>query len=109
MVGQVRANGGQTLRKPPITELQTPPPVAPVELLGFITQQREYELITPLFGGGVEPGFADPVTVVRATEIRGQLRFWWRAMRGGNPNFDGELRKMKQVEDLIWGAASTPR
>lgn len=72
---------------------------------GRITQVREYELITPLFGGGVEPGAADPVTVVRATEIRGHLRFWWRAMRGGQ--FDGSLQRMKDAEDKLWGAASS--
>ena len=71
----------------------------------YITQVREYELITPLFGGGVEPGVADPVTTIRATEIRGHLRFWWRATRGGQ--FDGDLKKMKEAEDAIFGASST--
>lgn len=70
-----------------------------------ITQVREYELITPLFGGGVDPAEADPVTTIRATEIRGQLRFWWRACRGGKPEFDGDLTKMKKAEDEIWGKA----
>ncbi len=72
---------------------------------GYVTQEREYELITPLFGGGVEPGIADPVTVIRATEIRGHLRFWWRATRGGQ--FNGDLQKMKEAEDAIFGAASS--
>src|SRR6266542_41064 len=71
----------------------------------YPTQTREYELITPLFGGGVEPGVADPVTTIRATEIRGHLRFWWRATRGGQ--FNGDLEKMKEVEDAIFGAASS--
>src|SRR6266511_4231124 len=71
----------------------------------YITQTREYELITPLFGGGVEPAQADPVTVIRATEVRGHLRFWWRATRGGH--FGADLRKMKEKEDEIWGAASS--
>lgn len=74
---------------------------------GYITQVREYELITPLFGGGVEPGLADPVTVVRATEIRGQLRFWWRAIRGNAPEFDCKIEAMKKTEDRLWGAASS--
>lgn len=72
-----------------------------------MTQVRSYELITPLFGGGVEPGVADPVTVVRGSEIRGQLRFWWRACRGGR--FNGDLAVMKEAEDELWGAASTER
>ncbi len=76
----------------------------------YITQTREYELITPLFGGGVEPGLADPVTTIRATEIRGHLRFWWRATRGGQFNGDLQeiLQEMKKAEDKLWGAASKP-
>lgn len=69
-----------------------------------ITQIRRYALMTPLFGGGVEPAEADPVTVVRASSIRGQLRFWWRASRGGQ--FGGNLQKMKEKEDKIWGTAA---
>lgn len=73
----------------------------------LIVQTREYELITPLFGGGVEPGQCDDLTPIRGTEIRGHLRFWWRATRGGNTLFEGNLGKMKEKEDEIWGAAST--
>lgn len=71
-----------------------------------IEEIRSYELITPLFGGGVEPKVADPITTVRVPEIRGHLRFWWRACRGGQ--FDGDLDKMKAAEDAIWGSASQP-
>lgn len=73
----------------------------------MITQEREYELITPLFGGGVEPATADAVTVIRGSSIRGQLRFWWRATCGGQ--FGGNFQKMKEAEDELWGAASTPK
>jgi len=69
------------------------------------TQTRRYRLITPLFGGGVQAGVADPVTPVRGSVIRGHLRFWWRACRGGA--FDGNLQRMKEAEDRLWGAAST--
>lgn len=69
-----------------------------------IVQTRQYKLITPLFGGGVKPGVNDPDNLIRGTEIRGQLRFWWRAIRGGQ--FGGDLAKMKKREDEIWGAAS---
>lgn len=95
------------MRKPPTAEFETPPPVNPVTQADFITQRREYELITPLFGGGVEPGYADPVTVIRGTEVRGHLRFWWRATRGGR--FNADLAEMKKREDEIWGAASTAK
>ncbi len=53
-----------------------------------VTETRTYKLITPLFGGGVTPGECDPVTVVSGKNVRGQLRFWWRATRGGA--FDGD-------------------
>ncbi len=80
----------------------TPPENITPRTLAIVEQKRTYELITPLYGGGVEVNEADPVTVVRATEIRGQLRFWWRVMRGGqladNPT-------MKEREDAIWGKA----
>jgi CRISPR-associated protein Cmr1 len=81
------------------------PTISQPEYRGMIQQRREYQLITPLFGGGVKPGEADPVTVIRGTEIRGHLRFWWRACCGGQ--FDGHLARMKEAEDILWGAAST--
>jgi len=69
-----------------------------------VRQVRRYKLITPLFGGGVEPNKADPITIVRGTEVRGHLRFWWRATRGGQ--FDGNLEKMCRREEEIWGSAA---
>ncbi len=87
------------MRKQP----NSPPEVKPQQVEGIITQIREYKLITPLFGGGVTPGEADPVTIIRGTEIRGQLRFWWRACRGGNYQ---SVKSLKKAEDEIWGAAS---
>jgi CRISPR-associated protein Cmr1 len=72
--------------------------------LGMITQVRKYELITPLFGGGVEPATADPVTVIRGSSIRGQLRFWWRACRSAG--FDS-LSEMSTQEGNLWGNTDT--
>jgi len=69
----------------------------------IITQERYYKLITPLFGGGAVTGEPDAVTVVRGTEIRGHLRFWWRACFGGRY---GDVKEMKADEDRIWGAAA---
>ncbi len=68
-----------------------------------ITQVCKYELITPLFGGGVKAGEADQITTIRGSSIRGQLRFWWRACRGGA---FANLEQMKKAEDAIWGTAS---
>ncbi|HID52838.1 MAG TPA: type III-B CRISPR module RAMP protein Cmr1 [Anaerolineae bacterium] len=77
----------------------------PREQSDIITQTRHYRLITPLFGGGVEPGVVDEITPVRGTAVRGHLRFWWRATRGGH--FHGDLAQMKAKEDEIWGSSST--
>lgn len=66
-----------------------------------ITQTRSYKIITPLFGGGVAPRENDELKLIRETSIRGQLRFWWRAMRGS-----GSLSEMKKREDAIFGSAS---
>lgn len=67
----------------------------------IIRETREYELITPLFGGGVTTKQADEISVIRATEIRGHLRFWWRATRGGQ---FATLETLKKAEDKIFGS-----
>ena len=41
-------------------------------------QTYTIHVVTPMFGGGVEPGVNDPITPIRPTSIRGHLRFWWR-------------------------------
>lgn len=71
---------------------------------GWVQEVRHYKLITPMFGGGAQPRRADDDLVVRGSAVRGQLRFWWRATRGGN--YDGHLKKMWQAEAEIWGSAS---
>ncbi|NJO05938.1 MAG: type III-B CRISPR module RAMP protein Cmr1 [Chloroflexaceae bacterium] len=88
-------------KKPDCLQNEQPPEIKPKT--DRITQVREYQLITPLFGGGVEPNTYDPVSVVRATAIRGHLRFWWRACRGGGYK---SLEDLKRAEDAIWGAAA---
>jgi len=91
-------------RKPDWPEGTPLPAVEPKVDPNMITQTRRYKLITPLFGGGVKPGEADPITVVRASEVRGHLRFWWRATRGGQ--FGGDPDKMRKAEEAIWGSAA---
>lgn len=91
-------------RKPILPDGFEIPEVQPRVDPNLVTQTRRYKLITPLFGGGVTPGEADPITVVRASEVRGHLRFWWRATRGGQ--FDGDLEKMRKSEEAIWGSAA---
>lgn len=69
----------------------------------IIRQERKYELITPLFGGGVEPKKNNIAQLVNGKTVRGQLRFWWRACRGS-----GSIEQLKLNEAQLWGAASTP-
>ncbi len=69
----------------------------------YITEVREYEVITPLFGGGVTPGEVDKEFPVNGKTIRGQLRFWWRAIA---VNRLTQLSDLREAEIKIWGSAS---
>lgn len=60
-------------------------------------------LITPLFGGGYEPRELDLACVIRSATIRGHLRFWWRALYGGQYRSSEELFN---AESALWGAAA---
>jgi len=92
------------MRRIPRPPNETECKIEPARNENLIVQVREYELITPLFGGGVEPGQCDDLTPIRGTEIRGHLRFWWRATRGGR--YRDDLDSMRRDESLIWGGAS---
>lgn len=60
----------------------------------------EIELITPMFGGGVETRVNDPSFPIRPTAIRGQLQFWWRATVGAQYATRQELRA---AQSAVWG------
>ncbi|MEI6179172.1 MAG: type III-B CRISPR module RAMP protein Cmr1 [Chloroflexales bacterium] len=79
------------------------PPTLAIDPAAPTVHVRSYHVITPLFGGGVEPQQADPVTTVRSSEVRGHLRFWWRATRAGRYGANG-LQQMKEAEDWLWGS-----
>lgn len=73
-----------------------------------------FKVVTPVHGGGVgwDPSEEkrhirpiDPVTPIRVSAIRGQLRFWWRAAFGCTM---GSVEAMKAAEDNLWGNASQP-
>lgn len=73
---------------------------------GWETMIRHYKVITPLWGGGVEPNKKDPVKLIRGSEIRGNLRFWWRAVRGNQRG--PKLSDMRELENSIWGSTENP-
>lgn len=60
----------------------------------------EISLLTPMFGDGVEAGEPDTRMPFRATAVRGQLQFWWRATVGANCGHVEELRKKHAA---VWG------
>jgi CRISPR-associated protein Cmr1 len=70
-----------------------------------ISMERVYTLITPMIGGGVEAGKVDTEMPIRATSIRGQLRFWWRATQW--LRFNGSIEEMYAAEGQIWGSTAT--
>lgn len=65
------------------------------------TQIYRIETVTPMFGGGVEAGVVDETMPIRATTIRGHLRFWWRMLYG----FQYEsIEHCFKDEEAIWGS-----
>lgn len=56
-------------------------------------------LVTPMFGGGVKPGEVDREMPIRASALRGQLRFWWRLLYGAGNLF--------VAESALWGGISS--
>jgi CRISPR-associated protein Cmr1 len=77
------------------------PSALPQIQAGDIVEVRSYRLITPLLGGGAKVKHPDSQTVVRPSAIRGILRFWWRAMRGGQSG--GDVQRLKRREAQVWG------
>ncbi|WP_336297654.1 type III-B CRISPR module RAMP protein Cmr1 [Marinomonas mediterranea] len=68
-------------------------------------QTYECTLITPMYGGGVEAGEVDKQMPIRASEIRGHLRFWWRLLYGTQ-----DSKETFDREKAIWGGiAANPK
>jgi len=82
-------------------EIPPCPAVPAVTQSGRVSREFKIELITPMFGGGVEPRTNDPSFPIRPTAIRGQLEFWWRATVGAQYTTLGELRA---AQSDIWGS-----
>ena len=82
----------------PLPEGFQDPPALP--LRSGLISDLDANVATVLCGGGAEAGRNDPFDPFRIPSIRGHLRFWWRATRGGACADAVELRK---VEAQIWG------
>jgi len=61
----------------------------------------EIELVTPMFGGGIEPRVNDATFPIRPAAIRGQLQFWWRATVGSRY---ATLAKLRDAQTKVWGS-----
>lgn len=63
----------------------------------------ELKVVTPMFGGGVTAGQVDRNHPIRASAIRGHLRFWWRACNAAGFRSVADLAR---AERLLWGSAT---
>ena len=61
------------------------------------------KLITPMYGGGVKPGEVDHDMPIRASALRGQLRFWWRLLHGAGK----DSTDLFIDESALWGGISS--
>ena len=62
------------------------------------------ELITPMYGGGVKAGVVDRNMPIRASALRGQLRFWWRLL---NSTTYLDSKRLFNAESALWGGISS--
>lgn len=60
-------------------------------------------LVTPVLGGAAVPRTIDEVDIVRVPSIRGQLRFWWRALHAHEY---GSPRALWEAESALFGRAA---
>lgn len=62
------------------------------------------ELITPMYGGGTVSTKVDEKMPIRASSIRGALRFWWRLLAKNHANKEvWNVKNIKQAESELWG------
>lgn len=62
----------------------------------------ECELVTPLYGGGVKAATIDLKMPIRASAIRGQLRFWWRLLAKHKWKL-GNTKAIQNAEFALFG------
>ena len=66
------------------------------------TVTAQCTLITPMYGGGITAGNIDVTCPIRASSLRGQLRFWWRLL-----NDTGQTSsELFAAESELWGGIS---
>ena len=65
----------------------------------------ECELVTPMYGGGVQSTVVDTKMPIRVASIRGQLRFWWRLLAKNKWKLGG-AKAIRKAEFDLWGGMS---
>lgn len=60
------------------------------------------ELVTPMYGGGVEAATVDLKMPIRVSAIKGQLRFWWRLLAKHKWKL-GSTKAVQNAEFALWG------
>ncbi len=60
------------------------------------------QLVTPLYGGGVDSSTVDEFMPIRASSIKGQLRIWWRLLAKNLWKL-GSDQEIRTREFKLWG------
>ena len=84
----------------PNENIEVPPVTAIEPVLEWHT--LSCELVTPMYGGGVKSVVVDEQMPIRASSIRGQLRFWWRLLAKQKWQL-GTDKQIQQQEFALWG------
>lgn len=82
------------------------PDFAPTEKLSEsknVWEEISCELVTPIYGGGVQAAVPDITMPIRTAAIRGQLRFWWRLLAEQKWNLSG--KSLREAEFRLWGGS----
>lgn len=93
-----------TARSAP-TIAEMPPRRARAAATGGTREKLELPLriVTPVLGGAAVPRTIDEVDIVRVPSVRGQLRFWWRALHAHLHPDPGDLYR---AESALFGRAA---
>lgn len=87
----------------PPSSLPTPGSRATSAGVARLTWDLALQTITPVLGGGVRTRHVDGNDPIRASAIRGHLRFWWRALYA--PTFESAAA-LYERESTLWGGVS---
>lgn len=68
----------------------------------LVWHSLQCEVVTPMYGGGVEAATVDMKLPIRASAIRGQLRFWWRLLAKNKWKL-GNTKAIRDAEFALWG------